>query len=102
MYSMSKPLSRAMRAARLITVSIPAHPEFLFDALHGSDGLSTLSDYTVRLLHRSMQVDVRSLRGQSLTITLSTAAAPRYLNRVMASATVVRHAGGPGRYCVCG
>lgn len=60
-----------MQAARLITVSIPAHPEFLFDALHGSDGLSTLSGYTVRLLHRSMQVDVRSLLGESLTITIS-------------------------------
>ncbi len=89
-----------MRAARLITVSIPAHPEFLFDALHGSDGLSTLSDYTVRLLHRSMQVDVRSLLGQSLTITISTAAAPRYINGVIASVTLVGQEGGTDRYFV--
>ncbi|AHG65456.1 type VI secretion system tip protein TssI/VgrG [Advenella mimigardefordensis] len=86
---------------RLIGVSIAAeNAEFLFDAMQGTDGMSTLSDYTVRLLHRSMQVDVRSLLGKSLTLTINTAAAPRYINGVIASFALVGQEGDADRYFV--
>lgn len=86
---------------RLIRVSIAAdNAEFLFDAMQGEDGMSTLSDYTVRLLHRSMQVDVRSLLGKSLTLTVNTAAAPRHINGVIASFALVGQEGEADRYFV--
>ncbi|AHG65400.1 type VI secretion system tip protein TssI/VgrG [Advenella mimigardefordensis] len=86
---------------RLIKVSIAAdNAEFLFDAMQGTDGMSTLSDYTVRLLHRSMQVDVRALLGKSLTLTINTAAAPRHINGVIASFALVGQEGDVDRYFV--
>jgi len=95
---MSKSLPHAVRTSRLITVSIPAHPDFLFDAMQGTDGLSALSDYTVRLLHRSRQVDVQSLLGKSLTITIKTASAARYIHGVIASVTQAGQEGEVNRY----
>src|SRR5690606_15136086 len=92
--------SPASRTSRLITVSIAGQPDFLFDAMQGTDGMSTLSDYAVRLLHRSTQVDVRSLLGQSLTLTINTAAAPRYLNGVIARFALVGQEGEVDRYYV--
>src|SRR5690606_40801711 len=92
--------SPASRTSRLITVSIAGQPDFLFDAMQGADGLSVLSDYTVRLLHRSMQVDVRSLLGKSLTVTLQTAAAPRYINGVIARVALIGQEGEVDRYFV--
>ncbi|AFK63908.1 Rhs element Vgr family protein 4 [Advenella kashmirensis WT001] len=90
-----------MNPDRLIGVSIAAdNAEFLFDAMQGADGMSTLSDYTVRLLHRSMQVDVRALLGKSLTLTINTAAAPRHLNGVIASFALVGQEGDTDRYFV--
>lgn len=62
--------------------------------------MSTLSDYTVRLLHRSMQVDVRALLGKSLTLTIETAAAPRHINGVIASFALVGQEGDADRYFV--
>ena len=86
---------------RLVGVSIAADDaEFLFDAMQGMDGMSTLSDYTVRLLHRSMQVDVRALLGKSLTLTINTAAEPRYVNGVIASFALVGQEGDVERYFV--
>jgi len=86
---------------RLIGVSIAAdNAHFLFDAMQGTDGMSTLSDYTVRLLHRSMQVDVRALLGKSLTLAINTAAAPRYINGVIASFALVGQEGEADRYFV--
>ncbi|HLU01843.1 MAG TPA: hypothetical protein VKZ94_03725 [Advenella sp.] len=64
--------SSASRTSRLITVSIAGQPDFLFDATQGTDGMSRLSDYMVRLLRRSTQMDVGSLLGQSLTLTINT------------------------------
>src|SRR5690606_37685059 len=92
-------ISNIINPDRLIRVSIAAdHADFLFDAMHGDDGLSTLSDYTVLLLHRSMQVDVRTLLGKSLTITINTAAAPRHINGVIASFALVGQEGDTNRY----
>src|SRR5690606_39912122 len=53
-----------------------------------------------RLLHRSMQVDVRTLLGKSLTITINTAAAPRHINGVIASFALVGQEGDADRYFV--
>src|SRR5690606_35820802 len=92
--------SAALRSSRLMTVSVTGQPDFLFDAMQGADGMSTLSDYTVRLLHRSMQVDVASLLGKSLTVTLQTEAAPRYLNGVIAGFALMGQEGEVDRYYV--
>ena len=62
--------------------------------------MSTLSDYSVRLLHRSMQVDVRALLGKPLTLTINTAAAPRHINGVIASFALVGQEGDADRYFV--
>jgi len=94
-------ISNIINPDRLIRVSIAAdNAEFLFDAMQGTDGMSTLSDYTVRLLHRSMQVDVRALLGKSLTLTINTAAAPRHINGVIASFALVGQEGDVDRYFV--
>lgn len=94
-------ISNIINPDRLIRVSIAAdNAEFLFDAMQGTDGMSTLSDYTVRLLHRSMQVDVRALLGKSLTLTINTAAAPRRINGVIASFALVGQEGDTDRYFV--
>lgn len=94
-------ISNIINPDRLIRVSIAAdNAEFLFDAMQGTDGMSTLSDYTVRLLHRSMQVDVRALLGKSLTLTINTAAAPRHINGVIASFALVGQEGEADRYFV--
>ena len=94
-------ISNIINPDRLIRVSIAAdNAQFLFDAMQGADGLSTLSDYTVRLLHRSMQVDVRALLGKSLTLTIETAAAPRHINGVIASFALVGQEGEADRYFV--
>ena len=74
--------------------------EFLFDSMHGEDGMSSLSDYTVRLLHHSMQVDVRAMLGKSLTLTINTAASPRHINGVIASFALVGQEGEADRYFV--
>ncbi|HLU03298.1 MAG TPA: type VI secretion system tip protein TssI/VgrG, partial [Advenella sp.] len=70
--------------ARLITVSVNGHPEFLFDAMQGQDGLSTLSEYTVRLLHRSADLYGDTLLGKALTLRIQTPDAQRYLNGLIA------------------
>jgi len=94
-------ISNIIDPDRLIRVSIAVdHADFLFDAMHGEDRLSTLSEYTVRLLHRSMQVDVRTLLGKSLTLTINTAAAPRHINGVIASFALVGQEGEADRYFV--
>jgi len=93
-------MSNALPAQRLITVSIAGQPDFLFDAMQGTDSMSELSDYTVRLLHRSLQVDVQSLLGQSLTLTIQTAAAPRYINGVIARVALIGQEGEVDRYFV--
>src|SRR5690606_26507759 len=99
-FSSASRMSNVLPAQRLMTVSIAGQPDFLFDAMQGADGLSVLSDYTVRLLHRSMQVDVRSLLGKSLTVTLQTAAAPRYINGVIARVALIGQEGEVDRYFV--
>ena len=99
-FSSASRASNAVREPRLIKVSVNGQPDFLFDALQGTDGLSTLSDYTVRLLHRSLQVDVRNLLGQSLTLTIQTAAAPRYLNGVISRFALIGQEGDVDRYFV--
>ncbi|HLU01255.1 MAG TPA: phage late control D family protein, partial [Advenella sp.] len=62
--------------------------------------MSELSDYTVRLLHRSMQIDVASLLGKSLTVTLQTEAALRHLNGMIVGFALVGQEGEVDRYYV--
>lgn len=86
---------------RLIRVSIAADDaELLFNSMQGSDGISTLSDYRVSLLNRSMQVDVSSMLGKSLTITIQTATTPRHLNGLVAGFALVGQEGEVDRYFV--
>src|SRR5690606_3761104 len=99
-FSSASRTSNAVREPRLMTVSVTGQPDFLFDAMQGTDSMSTLSDYTVRLLHRSMQVDVGSLLGKSLTVSIQTEAAPRYLNGVIARFALVGQEGEVDRYYV--
>ena len=99
-FSSASRATNASRSDRLITVSVNGHPDFLFDAMQGTDSMSELSDYTVRLLHRSLQVDVQSLLGQSLTLTIQTAVAPRYINGVIACFALLGQEGEVDRYYV--
>ncbi|ARP97103.1 hypothetical protein CAL15_23635 [Bordetella genomosp. 13] len=99
--SLNAELSGVLNRDRQISVSVGAErTAFLFDAMQGSDGISTLSEYRVRLLHRSMQVDVGGLLGKPLTMTIQTAATPRYINGVIASFALVGQQGDVDRYVV--
>ncbi len=92
-------VSDILNADRVIRVSVGAEPSgFLFDAMQGTDALSALSEYRVRLLHRSMQVDVGSLLGQPLTLTIEAAASPRYIHGVIARFALVGLAADTDRY----
>src|SRR5690606_6949643 len=99
-FSSASRMSNVLPAQRLMTVSIAGQSDFLFDAMQGTDGMSALSDYTVRLLHRSMQVDVGSLLGKSLTVSIQTEAAPRHLNGVIAGFALMGQEGEVDRYYV--
>ncbi|MDO5681089.1 MAG: type VI secretion system tip protein TssI/VgrG [Pelistega sp.] len=74
--------------------------QFLFDELHGIDALSTLSDYTVRLLCASKQDDIEKFLGRSLTVSIDTQAEPRYLNGLIAHFSYLGQEGETDRYYV--
>lgn len=86
---------------RLFTVNIGHNPsEFLFDSLQGRDALSSLSTYTVRLLHPSIHVDIESLLGQSLSVVIETMTVPRYLNGLISHIALLGEEDTSHRYYV--
>ena len=86
---------------RLYSVSVgDDSASFLFDSLEGQDALSTLSEYTVRLLHRSADLDIETLLGQELRVSIQTLGTPRYLHGLISHASYLGQEGETERYYV--
>lgn len=68
--------------------------------MQGQDGLSTLSEYRVRLLHPLTRLAAKSILGRSLSLCIRTAHAPRYLSGIISSLRYLGQAGEVDRYHV--
>lgn len=68
---------------RTVNAITPLGDALKFKSLTGHEGLSSLSEWTVRFVSDSPTLDLQSLIGESITFEIETTGAPRYLNGVV-------------------
>jgi len=68
---------------RIVNATTPLGDALKFKSLTGHEGLSSLSEWTVRFVSEHAKLDLQSMLGQSVTFEIETDAAPRFLNGIV-------------------
>ncbi|MHC8945436.1 type VI secretion system tip protein TssI/VgrG [Advenella incenata] len=68
---------------RIVNAITPLGDALKFKSLQGDEGLSCLSEWTVRFVSEHAKLDLQSMLGQSVTFEIETGASHRFLNGIV-------------------
>ena len=68
---------------RIVNAITPLGDALKFKSLQGDEGLSCLSEWTVRFVSEHAKLDLQSMLGQSVTFEIETGTSPRFLNGIV-------------------
>ncbi|WP_193088192.1 type VI secretion system tip protein TssI/VgrG [Advenella sp. FME57] len=85
---------------RIVNAITPLGDALKFKSLQGHEGLSCLSEWTVRFVSEHAKLDLQSMLGQSVTFEIETGASPRFLNGVVTGFELLHRETGTPRYYI--